>query len=107
VIWRWRIGGKTEHHGGRLTQTKGIAVYASNGIRVGHVSDVYLDGEKPVIYGWVIKLDKKLANKLRKDKVLIRQRHVSSVNNVMIVEAAVAEKLEHGEFPDNQTDVKL
>jgi sporulation protein YlmC with PRC-barrel domain len=76
----------------RLKSIIGKGVYAENGDKIGKVKEVYLENYK--IYGWLIKLDKKIAKKIMKKKILIKHKYVKSIGKIMIIEEKVAEHLD-------------
>ena len=78
----------------RLTSIMGKKVYAENGNYIGNIKGVYLEDKKPKIYGWLIKLDKNIARKIKQKNVLLRHKHVKSIRRIMIIDEKVAEHLE-------------
>ncbi|MEI7719220.1 MAG: PRC-barrel domain-containing protein [archaeon] len=75
----------------RLKNTIGKDVYAENGDKIGEVKEVYLENYK--IYGWLIKVNKNVAKKIKKKNILIRHNHVKSIKHIMIIDEKVAEHL--------------
>lgn len=68
----------------RLKSTKNIKVYDFEGKEIGKILEVYLMNHK--IYGWLIKVNSETKRKIGKKKLLINQRHVSSIRDVMILD---------------------
>lgn len=68
-----------------LSRTIGLEVYSSNGEKIGKIKEIYLEDEKSKIYGWLIKADKKFARKINHKKILILQKNIESIKEVMIV----------------------
>lgn len=77
-----------------LKHTRGLKVYAENGNYIGRVKEVYLDEMGCKVYGWLVAVDKKVYRRIKRRNVLIRQRNVRSIKEVVIVEARVSEHLE-------------
>jgi sporulation protein YlmC with PRC-barrel domain len=78
----------------RLSDLRKKKVYAENGNYIGDIKEVYLEDKKPKVYGWLIKVDKKIAKKIKKKNILLRHKHVKSIRKIMIIEEKVAEHLE-------------
>jgi len=68
---------------------------AGNGNYIGKIMEIYLDENKGRVYGWLIKLDKKLAKKIGIKKILVKHEFVQSISNIMLVSERVHEHLEN------------
>lgn len=79
----------------RLNHIKGTKVYFENGDFAGKIIDVYLEYQATRIYGWVIKLDKKLSKKTGLKNIMVRQNLVKSIKQIMIIEERVVSHLEN------------
>jgi sporulation protein YlmC with PRC-barrel domain len=78
----------------RLKSIKGIIVYGADGQKIGKVREIYLEENKSRIYGWLIKVDKNNAKKIKKKNILVRHKHVESIKHIMILDKRVSEHLE-------------
>jgi sporulation protein YlmC with PRC-barrel domain len=79
----------------RLTNILGMDVYSSDGDLIGKVKEVYLENNHPKVYGWLIKVDKKVAKKIGKKFILVKHHLVISIKHVMMVDGRVLEYLEN------------
>jgi sporulation protein YlmC with PRC-barrel domain len=93
IYFKYLFHGKQEKEI-RLKSMKGLKVYGEDGADVGKIKKIYLEKNKPKIYGWVILLNKNLSKKIKRKKVLIRHKHVKSIKQIMILEEKVSEHLE-------------
>jgi sporulation protein YlmC with PRC-barrel domain len=80
----------------RLRGTIGKEVYGENGYKMGKIKEVYLGSSK--IYGWLIKLDKRISKKVDKKLVLVKHKHVNSIGKVMIIDKNAAENLKSSTY---------
>ncbi len=78
----------------KLGNLTGLRVYFENGNYVGRLKEIYLEEGKAKIYGYLIKLDIKIARRLRKKDILVRHNHMVSVKDIMILDSSIAEELE-------------
>ncbi|MDP4039539.1 MAG: PRC-barrel domain-containing protein [Candidatus Pacearchaeota archaeon] len=78
----------------RLKSIKGIKVYGADGHKIGKVKEIYLEEKKPRIYGWLIKVDKNTAKKIKNKNILVKHKHVESIKHIMIIDKRVSEHLE-------------
>lgn len=78
-----------------LSYQTGKKVYSEEGMFIGKVSDIYVN-ESSVIYGWVIKVPREIRKKIGKKKILIRQKHVISIKDVVIIDECVRDFLYRG-----------
>jgi sporulation protein YlmC with PRC-barrel domain len=72
-----------------LSSIIGKEVYNSEGNKIGIVKEVYIKDNASGIYGWLIKLDKKIAKK-RKKFILVKHNLVVSIKDVMIVDERIS-----------------
>jgi len=77
----------------KLRNIIGKEVYAENGERIGKIKEVYIEENK--VYGWLIEPSKKLTKKTKKKKILILNKNVKSIGEIMVVEEKVAEHLDN------------
>jgi sporulation protein YlmC with PRC-barrel domain len=77
-----------------LKNMKNLQVYGEDGTKIGKIKEIYLEKNKSKIYGWLVKLDKKVHKKIRKKNILIKQKHVKSIKHIMIIEEKVSQHLE-------------
>ncbi|MFA5992574.1 MAG: LamG-like jellyroll fold domain-containing protein [Candidatus Pacearchaeota archaeon] len=68
-----------------LKSIEGKHVYSLDGYRIGEVKKVYLNHKQGKIHGWLIKLDKRMVNELKKDYLLIKHEFVKSTKEIMIL----------------------
>ena len=94
-IYLYKIIKKRKRDMRRLGSMKGTKVYAVNGNYIGKIMEIYLDENKGRVYGWLIKLDKKLAKKIGIKKILVKHEFVQSISNIMLVSERVHEHLEN------------
>ena len=85
----------------RLDNIRGLRVYAENGDYIGKVKEAVLENKGSNIYGWVICLNKKMKNKIRRKNILINHKQVKSISNIMIVDEKVLERLKELESGNN------
>jgi len=78
----------------KLRNLKGLRVYSENGNYIGRLKETYLEDGKAQIYGYLIKLNKKIAKKIRKRNILVRHKHMRAVKHIMIIDESVGEHLE-------------
>jgi len=79
----------------RLTNIMGMKVYTSDGYKIGVVREVYLDDKNHKIYGWLIKVNRKIAGKIGKKFILVKHSLVFSIKQVVIIDERVSKYLEN------------
>ena len=81
-----------EKRNNRLTSTTGKKVYTENGYKLGKIGEVYLNGSQ--IYGWLINLDSKISRKHQHKKIIIKQKDVVSIKDVLLIKGDLESILE-------------
>jgi len=76
----------------KLKKVRRLNVFGEDGTKIGKIKEIYLNKNR--IYGWMIILDKKIRRKTKLKKILLKQRYVKSVKDVLIIKERVAEHLE-------------
>ncbi|MEI6058917.1 MAG: PRC-barrel domain-containing protein [archaeon] len=79
----------------RLKNLKGLKVYSENGKYIGRLKEAYLEDGNTRVYGYLIKLNKKMAKKLGKKNILVRHKHIRAAKHIMLIEEKIAEHLEN------------
>ncbi|MBS3094158.1 PRC-barrel domain-containing protein, partial [Candidatus Pacearchaeota archaeon] len=78
----------------KLSNTKGMLVYSSDGDKIGKIKEIYLDNNNHKIDKWLICVDKEIAKKIKKKNILIKHESVKSIKEIMIVDGRISEHLE-------------
>jgi len=92
-LWR----SKRIKHDGKYTSlndVRGLEVFSLNGQKIGKIKDICLEDKNPKIYGWIVRMEKKIAKKIKKKEVLIKQNCVENIGDVMVVDEKVLEHLQ-------------
>ena len=73
----------------------GLKVYTSDGNKIGRLEDVRLGDDE--IYGWFIRLNRKYYKKMRVRAILIRNKHINAIGNILILDGDASEHIENFE----------
>jgi len=79
----------------KLSNIAGMEVYSSEGNKIGVIKEVYIEDNKQKVYGWLIKIKRKLAKKIGKKFILVKHNLVFSIEQIMIIDKKVLEYLEN------------
>lgn len=82
---------KKEKEQDRLKSVIKLEVYSADGNKIGKVKEIYLTKNK--IKHLLIKPDKKIFKKIRKKKILIKNKNIRSIGNIVIVDKRVKDFL--------------
>lgn len=77
----------------RLSNISGMEVYSSEGDKIGNVKDIYLDNVSPKVYSWLITLNPELSEKLGRKRILVRNVHIKSMSDVVILDEKISDYL--------------
>jgi len=83
----------------KLKNLKGLRVYSENGNYIGRLKETYLEDGKTKIYGYLIKVNKKIRKKIRKKNILVKHKHIRAAKHIMIIDEKVAEHLDRFSTP--------
>ncbi|MBM3246922.1 hypothetical protein FJZ17_00045 [Candidatus Pacearchaeota archaeon] len=78
----------------RLSRLTGTKVYSEDGNFIGKVEEIYLEDKIPKIYGWLIRVDKRISKKIGKKLILIKQDAVYSIKDVIILKSSIENYLD-------------
>jgi len=90
IIFIPKLKKKKEHDITKITNTYNLEVYSEDGNKIGTIKDALITKNK--IYGWLIKPDKRIAEKIKKN-VLIKHKDIIAIKQIMIVNKKISEHL--------------
>ncbi|MFH1290098.1 MAG: hypothetical protein ABIH92_01700 [Nanoarchaeota archaeon] len=84
--------GRKKKEAGSLKGTRGLDVYSYDGHKIGKVKEAYLGDVK--VYGYLVKLEKKLARRISKKSLLMNNKHVTSVKEIVLIDKQASRHFE-------------
>jgi sporulation protein YlmC with PRC-barrel domain len=81
-------------HPSSLGRVRGMKVYSENGNYLGIIKEVYLEDHNPRVYGWLISLKRDMRKQVSNKNIVIKQKYVKSIKNIMLIDTKVYEHLE-------------
>ena len=76
----------------RLKNLIGLKVYTSDGMEIGRIEEIFIEGFK--VHSFRIRLNKK--KKFKVKGIIVRYKYVGAVRDIMIINKRVMEKIQNG-----------